>query len=158
MRFARPIGGRFEISEAAQARLTTYRQLHARDPESGGLLLGRLIEHSVDVIVDEISIPTLSDRWGRFRFFRRRKPAQRHVDEAWLESSSTRVYLGEWHSHPEDVPTPSEHDLRDWARIVESAKYEQESLFFVIVGRIETRAWELMKGRDPVMLEVSENM
>jgi integrative and conjugative element protein (TIGR02256 family) len=153
VRFTRPKSGRFEIGDAALVQLTAHRQLAPEDPESGGVLLGRLIENSSDVIVDEISTPKPADRCGRFRFLRRRKPAQRHVDKAWAETSSTRVYLGEWHSHPEDVPTPSGHDLQEWERIVNCAKYEQDSLFFIIVGRLEERVWELTKHTGaPVML------
>ena len=125
-------------------------------PEAGGLVLGRLVESSTDVIVDEISTPVSSDRWSRFNFCRGKKTAQRKVDKAWAESSGTRIYLGEWHTHPEDVPTPSDHDLRDWQRIVQGAQYEQEGLFFVIVGRQQMRVWEYAKGSKPTMLQAEE--
>jgi hypothetical protein len=46
------------------------------------------------VRIDEVSTPSPTDRWGRFHFFRRRKPAQILVDKAWAESSSTHIYLG----------------------------------------------------------------
>lgn len=58
-------------------------------------------------------------------------------------SGGTTVYLGEWHTHPEDVPHPSWIDERDWRRIVSKARYEQSHLVFVIAGRIEIRAFEV---------------
>jgi integrative and conjugative element protein (TIGR02256 family) len=128
-------------------QLLAHRQSLPTDREAGGILLGRLVDCSADIIVDEVSIPTPLDRSGRFHFLRHRKPAQQHVDKAWAESSCTRIYLGEWHTHPEDVPNPSGHDVTDWRRIVTSAKFEQESLFFVIVGRTMTCVWELAKQR-----------
>jgi integrative and conjugative element protein (TIGR02256 family) len=155
VRFARPNGGRLEIGEAALAQFATHRQRHAKNSESGGVLLGRLVEHSSDAVIDEVSTPTPTDGWGRFNFFRRRKPAQLIVDKAWKDSSSTRIYLGEWHSHPEDVPTPSGHDLKEWTRITAESTFEQDSLFFIIVGRVETRVWEYSKGAEsPVALEL----
>ena len=154
MRFKRPNGGRVEIGESAMLQLLAHRQLLPNDREAGGILLGRLVDCSADVIVDEVSIPTPFDRSGRFHFLRHRKPAQQHVDKAWAESSSTRIYLGEWHTHPEDVPNASGLDFKEWRRIVTSSKYEQESLFFVILGRTKTCIWELAKqGDDPIKLE-----
>jgi len=34
-----------------------YRQLERKDREAGGILLGRMIENSSDVIIDEITVP-----------------------------------------------------------------------------------------------------
>jgi integrative and conjugative element protein (TIGR02256 family) len=156
LRFARPTEGHFEIGEQAAAALLRHRQLRTQEPEAGGLLLGRLINESEDVIADQVTEPSASDRRGRFRFFRQRQSAQRFVDRAWIESFSTRNYLGEWHTHPEDVPSPSSHDLGEWSRIVATSVFEQKSLFFVIVGRVCIRVWEYAKGADgPVLLNVS---
>ncbi len=43
-------------------------------------------------------------------FFRNVKKAQRIAEHAWKESNGERLYLGEWHTHPEDVPSPSRDD------------------------------------------------
>jgi integrative and conjugative element protein (TIGR02256 family) len=125
--------------------MLAHRQLHARDPESGGLLLGRLISGTEDVVIDFVSRPSGADRATRFRFFRARRPAQQRVTDAWHESLGTRVYLGEWHTHPEDDPTPSCIDRRNWRRIVKRAQFEQPFLFFVIVGRRGTAAWQVLR-------------
>src|SRR5437867_1979843 len=107
MRFHRAGAGQLEISDEALAALNSHRQLSDSAAEAGGLLLGRLIAESSDVVVDEATNPSVEDRRGRFFFIRWRVPAQRRVATAWKESGSTRIYLGEWHSHPEDVPSPS---------------------------------------------------
>jgi len=142
VRYARPRGGHVEISGQAQDALFQMRQVDDDAPEGGGVLLGRLIVDSDDVVIDEITTPGPHDRRARYWFNRSKKSAQPRVNEAWAQSGGTRIYLGDWHSHPEDHPTPSRVDRKDWARVLKEASYEQASLFFVIVGRRSTSLWE----------------
>jgi integrative and conjugative element protein (TIGR02256 family) len=145
-----------EFREKATACLMRYRQLSPKAREAGGMLLGRLIDETQDVVIDAVTIPSHIDKRGRFFFFRDRLLAQRHVNIAWQESGHIRIYLGEWHSHPEDDPCPSQQDLKNWQRIGRATDYEQDFLLFVIVGRKNTRIWELGKGKTlPVQLEPS---
>lgn len=142
MRFQRRNGGVLEIGPEALATLGRFRQLGKSDPEAGGVLLGRLLVDGDSVVTDEVTTPSKEDTRTRFRFFRRRRCAQRRVDRAWEESSHTRNYLGEWHTHPEDHPAPSHHDRRNWQRILKAVRVEQRFLFFLIVGRSSIAAWE----------------
>jgi integrative and conjugative element protein (TIGR02256 family) len=121
-----------------------HRQLNSQLSEAGGVLLGRLLLDE-SVIVDEATPPVPSDRRGPFSFFRSRGPAQKRVRAAWRQTQQTRNYLGEWHTHPEDHPRPSSHDEANWKRILKGAKFEQECLFFVIVGCASVTAWEVSK-------------
>ena len=145
MRFARPNGGIVEFNKSAAELIGRYCQLHRTDAEAGGMLLGRLISESRDLVIDEITEPTKLDLKGRFYFIRRRRAAQRRVNKAWLDSNGTLNYLGEWHSHPEDDPTPSQVDLENWRRISSQARFEQDFLLFAIVGRSRIKVWELGK-------------
>jgi len=138
MRFQRPGGGKVAFGEKAIACLRRYRQRNSKAREAGGMLLDRLIDATQDIVVDEVTTPTPLDKRGRFFFVRDRLLAQRRVHIAWNESGHTRLYLGEWHSHPEDDPLPSKQDLKNWRRIGRAADYEQDFLLFVIVGRRNT--------------------
>ena len=133
------------LSRAARNTLEGFRQSNPGTDEAGGILLGRLMLDSLDVIIDEATCPTLMDERKRFRFRRAKQPSQHRVIQAWDESHATRIYLGEWHSHPEDSPHASNHDRKDWSRILTSAVFEQGSLFFVIVGIRGTCVWEASK-------------
>lgn len=132
---------RVRVAKASLRSLYAARQLKTSDPESGGLLLGRLVHDSQNVVIDEVTFPVRRDKQSRFRFLRSRQPAQERVDAAWRESSQTRIYLGEWYSHPEDDPSPSGHDLKNWRQIVTDAAFDAEQLLFVIVGRRRIRMW-----------------
>ena len=142
MRFRRSNGGVFEFSQPALAILASHRQLSASAAEAGGVLLGRFIVSSQDVVVDEVTSPTRYDKRWRFFFKRAKRSAQARVEEAWRESQGTRNYLGDWHSHPEDNPTPSCIDTRGWKKTLRKAHVESEALFFVILGRTTVRVWE----------------
>lgn len=142
VRYVRPNGGAVEISAPALAALTQVRQVDDGAPEGGGVLLGRLIVNTEDVVVDEITLPGPKDVRARYWFKRSRTSAQPRVVAAWRESTGTRIYLGDWHSHPEDHPTPSCVDRRDWNRVLQRAVYEQDFLLFAIVGRRSIAIWE----------------
>ena len=147
-------GGRIVLGEASLGLIQRYIQTKSDMNEAGGMLLGRLIINSEDVIVDEATEPTKKDKQFRFFFWRSKVDAQVKVNEAWRNSDKTRVYLGEWHTHPEDVPSPSCIDLKNWRRIVRKSTFEYDSLFFLIAGRVEIRIWELHRGeRAPVLLQ-----
>lgn len=151
--FQRSKSGRVLLSESPANTLKKYIQVQMHDSEAGGMLLGRLILESNDLVVDEATEPNKRDRRSRFFFWRSKKDAQKRIDDAWARTNQTRVYLGEWHTHPEDDPTPSCIDLKNWRRIVREARFEQESLLFLIAGRERIRLWELGKGeKAPIQL------
>jgi integrative and conjugative element protein (TIGR02256 family) len=132
----------------------SHAQTDRSTPEAGGMLLGRLIAGADDAIVDRVTLPSPDDHASRFHFFRARRPANLVIRKHWEQSSATCNYLGEWHTHPEDRPTPSCVDLRNWRRILTKSTFEQDFLLFIIVGRVELRVWELREGeRVPRLLE-----
>ena len=158
MRFARTAGGSLKISRVSVQLLETYRQRSREDLEAGGVLLGRIFLDPFEVFVESLSLPSRGDRRRRSSFFRARGPAQQLVNRAWSGSAGEEIYLGEWHTHPEDDPKPSAVDLMNWQRLVRNAQFEQGSLFFVIVGRVAVQAWEFAKNeRAPVRLTPVEH-
>lgn len=148
--FRRLDGGLFVVASSAAATLTRYRQHDDAMPEAGGIMLGRVIVHAPRVVVDAVTEPSLWDRWTRYSFFRSKAPAQRAVNRAWDTSDRTRNYLGEWHTHPEDDPSPSALDTTEWRRLARTATFEQDSVFFLIIGRSNVRAWEIVRGSTDV--------
>lgn len=140
------LSGRVELDVRALSLFEGHRQLRATDAEAGGILIGRRIVDSDDVIVDDVTVPSSGDISSRFQFVRAREPAQAVLNAAWQKSAGTQNYLGEWHTHPEDVPTPSHQDINNWCRIVSDTEFEGSSLLFVIVGRRSLQVWELSRS------------
>lgn len=142
LRFRRPDGTTLLLGEGALATMLRYRQTKRRDPEAGGVLLGRHILDVPHVVVDEVTVPTKGDR-RLLTFFRRGRDAhQRVIDERWAASRGTCQYLGEWHTHPEPVPHASSVDVADWRRRLRSDVFDGDALVFLIVGTEAIRVWE----------------
>jgi len=139
--FARPHSGRFQISNAALEMMHEFVQDEPHKPEAGGVLLGRHILDTRDIVVDRVSAPMPGDQQSRFRFYRAHRRHQRVIDDAWRTSGGTCTYLGEWHTHPEQCPTPSPVDEGDWRRKLATDQFSG-CLFFAVVGTGATRVWE----------------
>lgn len=129
------------LSKRAHDQMDVFRQTTDDMKEAGGILVGRVLVASGDIVIDHATTPTPEDERSRFRFFRAREPTQRIVDEAWTSSGGHSIYLGEWHTHPEDVPSPSWWDRRNWKRVAITTTYEQDVLLFLIIGRARVGAW-----------------
>ncbi len=91
--------------------------------------------------MDFISTPVPEDKRNRFRFKRDMKKHQEIIDKYWHDSLGTCNYLGEWHTHAEDVPEPSSIDKCGWIKKLNQDKFAGDYLFFVIVGIKKTKVW-----------------
>src|SRR5262245_20872910 len=139
--FLRPDGARFEVSIAAWQTMQGFIQYASSATEAGGVLLGRHLRDGSAIVVDAVTVPMADDRRSRTRFHRAQRPHQAAIDAAWAASEATCTYLGEWHTHPEPIPTPSPIDTVDWQRRLLHDCYT-EPLFFIIVGTAAIRPWE----------------
>ncbi|MBS7815104.1 Mov34/MPN/PAD-1 family protein [Wohlfahrtiimonas chitiniclastica] len=122
--------------------LISYRQLSNTALESAGVLIGeRRGEH---LVIKTLSEPSQLDIRSRFMVDRVSGHHQKIVDDAFKQSGSLWHYLGEWHTHPEDVPTPSSVDYSSWYKNLNSS----EPLILIIVGR--TDFWAGKKTHDSI--------
>lgn len=135
---------RLIIVEHAMRQMQAFAQQRWWHCEAGGVLLGRHLLDSHDVVVDEVSTPQSSDRRSRFGFFRS-STHEYIARQRWLEQGHTSAYLGLWHTHPELDPTPSSIDRRDWEQAVSGDTFEGDRLFFPIIGTRSIRIWTLSR-------------
>lgn len=119
------------ISTEVSNILVSYRQLIDSSKESAGVLVGE--RRGVHIIIKTLSEPSRWDIRSRFMVNRVSKHHQRIVDDAFEKSGGEWQYLGEWHTHPEDVPKPSMLDFSSWYKNLESS----EPLVLIIVGRTD---------------------
>lgn len=145
---------RLIIVEHAIKQMQAFAQHRRWDREAGGVLMGRHLLDSQDIVVDEVSTPQDTDHRGRCNFFRSYKHEQ-VAHQRWLHEHSTSAYLGLWHTHPELDPTPSSVDRRDWENAVANDVYEGSRLFFPIVGTECIRVWtKTRRGAIKELVEV----
>ncbi|WP_434136935.1 Mov34/MPN/PAD-1 family protein (plasmid) [Pseudomonas luteola] len=107
-------------------------QVDPADLEGGGLLLGYVRGSHLEIT--EATIPTRFDR--RFRtFFERMKDLHEHIaQKRWTDSNGLVRYIGEWHTHPQDHPSPSGLDLTEWRKLAVKRK-DKRPVLGLIVGR-----------------------
>lgn len=122
-----------EVNENAMNVFKKYIQKFNKK-EAGGVLVGkRLLNNST--IVSFASEPSVLDKRSRVKF--RKHPAhhKQFIDEHLYRSDNFMGYIGEWHSHPEPVPTPSRTDYKSWNKII--TDNSDTSLLFIIVGTVK---------------------
>ena len=150
--FTRVKGGCIKIPTEVIASLHEYIQNDRYKPEGGGVLLGRYILDSLDVIIDKISFPMPGDRATRTTFFRKKRVHQMIIDYEWEASQHTCTYLGEWHTHPESIPSPSCIYQFNWKRKLKKDIFDSDSLFFLIVGTSKMQLWEGLKSSKTISM------
>lgn len=111
-----------------------YIQNDAKKPESGGIITGKVYEKLVKVL--SCSEPTVLDQRSRYNFSRSYKSAQKYINKKFNDSKGEEIYLGEWHTHPEDIPTPSIPDIKSFNQTLHKNRLNSSIHFMIIVGRI----------------------
>ena len=122
-----------KIANEVVAEMLRFKQDTNDKPESGGILLGYYIEKSSFTITD-ITVPSNFDKSSRFNFVRNKKSAQNAIDKYFRKSAGKKIYLGEWHSHPEDFPTPSSLDCKSIREQIRFNKLNSNIIFMIIIG------------------------
>jgi integrative and conjugative element protein (TIGR02256 family) len=121
------------LSAEALQILDSYIQRKLNDPESGGIILGKITAEHIQV--QRLSIPTELDKCSRTHFERHRLSAQIVINYEHANSYGQVTYLGEWHTHPEDHPTPSGIDMKMIKQQFVQNKNNTEFLLLLIQGR-----------------------
>ena len=83
----------------------TNRQMRWYEREAGGQLFARF--DGKEIIISEATGPRRSDRRGRHSYEPDRVAEQEEIDAIHRAGLH---FVGDWHSHPEDVPAPSPRD------------------------------------------------
>lgn len=126
-----PDGAMLLVESNLLRRLEEFRQVKATTPEFGGILMG--YRRGVHTHITEATFPVQEDVRRRFGFVRRAEYHTRMAVRRWNETDETLDYVGEWHTHPEDHPSPSSIDLVHWRKIVRTSPRQ---MVFLIVGRV----------------------
>lgn len=110
-------------------RLNSYRQLSGFSLEAAGVLIGeRRGDH---IVICDISEPGAGDFRERSRVNREGSHHQEKINIAFEASAGTLLYIGEWHTHPEDIPSPSLIDMKSWR----SSLRAPSPMILLIIGR-----------------------
>lgn len=123
------------IPDGIISEMASYRQLHNRDEESGGILLGKKKTGVEAYELSQISCPQGEDKRNKYEFLRSKNSHQHIITKAWKSSGGIVNYIGEWHTHAENIPYPSKIDLKLIEQIKRDGSCYYSKIFMIIVGR-----------------------
>lgn len=122
-------GGRsFRLTEECLATLHRRRQLGVGDLECGGQLFAEISHGEVAVVL----ATEVTARRGRFFFLPDRK---RENAEISAQFESSLHFIGDWHTHAEDAPTPSSLDTTKIIDVFRKSDHDLPWFLLVIIGR-----------------------
>ena len=98
------------IARSVLNLIERFKQTNNKDNESGGILLGQVTEKEVYIL--KVTSPNKFDRASRYSFDCNKDAAQVIINYEFLNSGQKTIYIGEWHTHPENYPNPSGVDKR----------------------------------------------
>lgn len=107
----------------------THRQRRWHHREGGGQLFSRL--EGADIVVDRVTGPRPCDWRTRTSYRPNRAAERREIGSQFKEGYH---FIGDWHTHPEHQPSPSQTDLRSIADCVQRSVHDLNAFVLVIVG------------------------
>jgi integrative and conjugative element protein (TIGR02256 family) len=123
-------GQRLSFGKAVLSHFDRHRQTRIWHREAGGLLFSSLILPTIEVCT--ITGPRRSDRRGRYSYWPDERAEQQEIDEMFGHGLH---FVGCWHTHPEDVASPSDVDTRNISDCVRRSDHVLNGFVMVIVGR-----------------------
>lgn len=141
-----------DVTSDAIEKMKEWRQIQQDMSEAGGFLTGYQNDKSSNIIIDNISHPYFLDYRTRIRFDLR---DPRHYLFLYRQQKTGSQYLGTWHTHPENIPEPSERDWHDWKSSLQEDRSVCDCMFFIVVGIVDMRIWAGF-AKEPHITELYE--
>jgi len=133
IKFEHPmLGHRIEFTGQAWRLMNNYMQSWPWNKEAGGQMFGQA--NGYTLIVEEASGPRRDDVRTRGSFEIDPIAAANEIKERRVKGL---IYLGDWHTHPEDYAKPSDQDRMNAAKLMKGAP-QNPFLLLVIVGNRDT--------------------
>lgn len=114
--------------------------------ETGGILLGYEAPNDRAIVITEIVGAGPQARNSRDRFEPDGRWQEDEVARIYEESGRRTTYLGDWHSHPDGIPTPSREDDRTARTIGEHAPARMPHPVMIIVAS-NRKSWRIRAFR-----------
>ena len=128
-----------------------YQQRDIKDNEACGVLIGGYNEKQNAIFIDLCTEPQKADIRERTCFTLKDPFHQKKINEVFISSQQTQFYLGTWHSHPENYPSPSNVDLEDWGKCIKRNSHKNFRVFSIIgIKEALIKVYEVDKNSIPI--------
>ena len=112
------------------AHFRKHRQLDRHSAEAGGQLFARVERLNIQIV--EATGPSRADKRARFSFFPSRRTEQADIVSRYRKGLH---FIGDWHTHPENLPRPSTKDIESINDCFRRSRHELSAFVLAIVGR-----------------------
>jgi integrative and conjugative element protein (TIGR02256 family) len=126
---SKSLGLCFQFDPAVIEHFGKHRQAHFWNFEAGGQLFAT--KSAAVWQIKQASGPRVSDLRSRFGFIVNRRAEQAEIN---VQFNSNLHYVGDWHTHPERRPSPSETDIVSMKELATESRYELPGFLMIIVG------------------------
>lgn len=124
-----PGGASIILTDTVISKIVRHRQLSIKDKEAGGQLFATFDNYNTVVI--EATEPKFLDKRSRYSFVPNLFLQKKDIRSQYKKGNH---YIGDWHSHPEPIPTPSDDDYKSMVDYFNKSNHELLSFLMVIVG------------------------
>lgn len=129
--FCSAIGLTLSINDILVSKLILEGRKHY-PKEYGGILVGRYSDNLKICIIDDTILPQ-NYRSSRYAFERGKKGLFEKLSELY-EQTPRLIYIGEWHTHPDNTPVPSTTDKLAMSQIASDDGVTITSPVLLILG------------------------
>lgn len=103
--------------------------------ETGGILFGKIMDNKNIIFIDKAEC-IRGRKLFSLAYIRNGKRTQKMINKLWKKTHGKLNYLGEWHTHPNISPVPSQRDINTILELT----IEKDSTYFpytilLIMGR-----------------------
>lgn len=118
-----------QFSDGVLDHFRRHRQLEPNAREAGGQLFARF--DGILTQIQRATGPHVADCRSRFEYIPNRSTEHREIRQFFKQGLH---FVGDWHTHPESIPTPSLQDLESIHKVFSKSHHELVGFVLVIVG------------------------
>ena len=122
--------GKVEFPPETLEYFISFQQKRPQDKEAGGQLFWEYAPAGHKRVA-LITGPRLTDRRSRTNYKADHKQEQVEIDRCYRQGL---YFLGDWHTHPEDIARPSASDIESIQEIYRKSRNSGPGFLLVIVG------------------------
>ena len=117
------------ITPAVLNHIAEHQQTSSHAPEAGGQLFARITEPCITIL--RATGPRPTDRRTRYGYVPDRKKEQQEINDMF---QAGLLFIGDWHTHSETVPTPSRSDLHSITNIFKGSRHHLPAFLLLVAG------------------------
>ena len=117
------------FSDVVLEHFKSHRQVRVWDREAGGQLFARI--DGARIIVVEATGPRRGDRRTRTLYVPDRKVERFEIEDRFRLGLH---FVGDWHTHPEKIPYPSDRDINSIGESVLKSGHNLKGFVLAVVG------------------------